>query len=157
MVDPREFRDAMSRYPTGVTLVAARHEGTGLAMTVNSFASVSLDPPLILWSVGRDTERYEAFAAAERFSVNILRDTQMDLAQRYAIDASLDPADWTGRDDDVPALKHALARLICRRYAVYPGGDHDIIVGEVVQVDCGPDTGALTFFRSHYGRAAVED
>lgn len=155
MVDPREFRDAMSRYPTGVTLVAARHEGAGLAMTVNSFASVSLDPPLILWSVGRDTERYQAFVSAERFSVNILRDSQMDLAQRYALDAALDPADWD-EADGVPVLKDALARLHCRRHAIHRGGDHDIIVGEVMQVDCGPDEGALTFFRSRYGRTGGE-
>ncbi|MEE2566693.1 flavin reductase family protein [Hyphobacterium marinum] len=157
MVDPREFRDAMSRYPTGVTLVAARHEGAALAMTVNSFASVSLEPPLILWSVGRDTERYAAFRAAEDFSINILRDTQMDLAPRYALDAALDPADWDLEGEGAPVLKDALARLHCRRYAVHPGGDHDIIVGEVMKVDCGADEGALTFFRSRYGRASVED
>lgn len=153
MVDPQEFRAAMSCYPTGVALVAASSRQAGLAMTVNSFASVSLVPPLILWSVGRDTERYEAFLAAERFSVNILRATQADLAQRYALDASLAGPDWQDGEQGAPVLAGALAVLECRRHAVHRGGDHDIIVGEVLAVTCGAEANALTFFRSRYGTA----
>ena len=152
MIDPRNFREALSRYPTGVALVAAAYEGKAVAMTVNSFASVSLDPPLILWSVDRTSDRYAAFAAAEQFSVNILRADQADLAKHFAMEAEIERADWTTNSDGIPLLNKALARLECRRYAVHQGGDHDIIVGEVLKLKADGQGDALTYFRSQYGK-----
>jgi len=153
LIDPRKFRDALACYPTGVTLVATCFSGRNVAMTVNSFASVSLEPPLILWSVGRDSDRYPAFAGATHFSVNILAADQADLAQRYALEAELDVGDWEISDTGTPILKKALAHLECRRHAVHRGGDHDIIVGHVERLDSRGKGAALTFFRSQYGSA----
>ena len=157
MVDPRAFRDALSCYPTGVTLVATRHKGAGVAMTVNSFASVSLDPPLILWSVGRDTDRYEAFISADRFSVNILRDSQMNLAQHHAMDAAVNDRDWSTGEDGIPVLTDALAHILCETHTIHDGGDHKIIVGKVLSLDSQESGGALTFFRSRYGAASEDE
>jgi flavin reductase (DIM6/NTAB) family NADH-FMN oxidoreductase RutF len=86
----REFRDALGRYPTGVALVTLMAEGRALAMTVNSFASVSLDPPLILWSVDRKSGRYELFRDAPHFAVNVLAADQEGLSNACARDDDLD-------------------------------------------------------------------
>lgn len=153
MPDSREYRDALGILPTGVTIVTVMQDGAALGMTVNSFTSVSLQPQLILWSVGKDSERHAIFAGAERFAVNILAADQAALARACADEARLDKLDlaWTPGDHGAPLITGALAHLQCRRYAVHPGGDHDILVGEVLDFDVARDAPALVFHRSRYG------
>lgn len=151
MFSSRNFRDALSRYPTGVTLVTAFHEGRALGVTVNSFASVSLDPPLILWSAAKDTERCRIFTAAEHFAVNILAADQRDLAEACAGEPDLQSlgARWLG--SATPLIDGAIAQLVCRRWAVHPGGDHEIILGEVTAIHEPRRAAALTFHEGGYG------
>jgi flavin reductase (DIM6/NTAB) family NADH-FMN oxidoreductase RutF len=149
----RAFRDALGSYPTGVTIVSAYVDGVAVGMTVNSFASVSLDPPLVLWSIERATQRYPLLREANDYAINILAHDQADLAEACAQEADLAAcgASWSG--DLAPLLDGAVARLVCRRSAVHPGGDHDIIVGEVLSFDTLRRVPSLVFMRGGYGEA----
>lgn len=130
------FRDALSRYPTGVAVVTASCGGRKAGLTVSSFASVSLDPPLILWSIRRTTPSYDVFRETPFFCVNMLSDRQEDLANHFArphpdkfaaVPHTLHP---TG----APALLDCSAQLVCRTWNTFDGGDHVIVVGEVVDL-----------------------
>ena len=150
MIDSREFRDALGRYPTGVTIVSAFHEGRAVGMTVNSFASVSLDPPLVLWSIECETERYAMFRHAQTYAINVLAADQAGLAHACALQPDLRNchALWTG--EQAPLIDGAVAHFVCRQSAVHRGGDHDIIVGEVIDLDTPRDVPALVFYTSTY-------
>jgi flavin reductase (DIM6/NTAB) family NADH-FMN oxidoreductase RutF len=148
----RSFRDVLGRYPTGVALVTAFSDGRALGITVNSFASVSLDPPLILWSIERDTERHGIFRDAEHFAINILASDQADLAHACALEADLAKCrhSWTG--ETAPLIDGAVGHLVCRLHSVMPGGDHDIILGEVAEFATVRDVPALVFYRGGYSQ-----
>lgn len=147
--DSRAFRDALGRYGTGVAVVGATDQsGKAIGMTINSFASVSLSPPLILWSVESAGNRAADYAAASVFGISILHADQEPMARRFA-DGTLPACE---RFDDVPRLPSetgaplldgAIAWFDCRREAVYPGGDHDIILGRVVMFGQRPGPGLL--------------
>jgi len=135
-LDPRRFRDALGRFATGVCVVAANPEGwEPFGMTVNSFASVSLDPPLVLWSLQNDSEMFEAFERAGRFSVNVLRADQRDMSGQYAEkgDHLLEPGHFELGGSGVPVLPESLASFECELEARHPGGDHVILVGRVLE------------------------
>ena len=153
MSKAREFRNALGAYPTGVALITLMQAGSARAMTVNSFASVSLDPALILWSVARDSQRYEPFRDAPVFGVNVLASDQQALANACAQNDDLTAAGalWTPGESGAPMVGGAVARFECRREAVHPGGDHDIIVGRVTGFDQPRAAPALVFHRSAYG------
>lgn len=155
-VDGAALRQAMGQFLTGITVVTCRKpSGDIYGMTVNSFNSVSLDPPLILWSLDNDSSHHDDFQNG--FAVNILQADQRDLCMQFA------RSDETKRFETVefatgqlghPILAGALVSFECRPWAVYPGGDHQIYVGEVIQLHQGPDTdaaAALSFFRGQIG------
>ncbi len=151
----RDYRDALGRFPTGVALVTLMTQGRAVAMTVNSFASVSLDPPLILWSVDRNSDRYELFRDAPHFAVNVLAADQEHLSNACARDDDLDAsgASWTAGAQGVPLVEGCVARFECALDAVHPGGDHDIIIGRVIGFDMPRTAPALVFHRSAYEKA----
>ncbi|MEO1045602.1 MAG: enoyl-CoA hydratase-related protein [Pseudomonadota bacterium] len=131
--DPRTFRDALGQFATGVTIVTARSaDGTPVGVTANSFNSVSLDPPLILWSLARTSRCMSVFEAAEEFAVHILASDQDDLSNRFAsrMDDKFAGLDIAG--SGLPLLEGCTARFRCRTRHAYEGGDHVIFVGEVV-------------------------
>ena len=147
-----DFRAAMSRYPTGVTVVATYRDGQAVGMTANSFASVSLEPPLVLWSVGKTGERGQVFSDATSFSICFLGTDQADIAQYCADNEDLPPGQWSEDAYGFPVIDGAFVVLGCRQHAVHPAGDHDIIVGEVLRIAIRDEAGALTFHRSQYGK-----
>lgn len=146
------FRDAMSRYPTGVTVVTAYHDGKAYGITANSFASVSLEPQLVLWSVVKAAERANVFLAAKSYAICFLGKEQADIAQFCAENECLPDGKWSENRYGFPVIDGAGVVLACRQHAVYPGGDHDIIVGEVMGISVNERAGALTFHRSQYGQ-----
>lgn len=152
MIDPIAQRALLSRYPTGVAVVCAMAEGRPVGITVNSFASVSLDPPLVLWSIGKASDRYDVFRDAKVFTINILAADQEKLAQRYALQSDLSEGEWEAAKNGAPRLKGVAGTLECRQHAVYPGGDHDILVGEITGLHEGPAGPSLSFYKSGYGR-----
>lgn len=131
------LRDAMSRFLTGVTIVTTKGvDGTPYGLTVNSFNSVSLDPPLVLWSLDLGHDRADVFRRAGGFTVNIMAGDSTDLIRRFAAsDAErFSNANWHWGNAGQPVLDDALASMECRLWAEYPGGDHVIFVGEVINI-----------------------
>ncbi|MCB1845748.1 MAG: flavin reductase [Halioglobus sp.] len=131
--DLRGYRAALGAFATGVAVVTARVDEQLLGMTINSFTSVSLDPPLVLWSVGDRASNFDALCSAERFAIHILAADQRGVSDRFAQSSGDKYAglDWQMDDAQVPCIAACLARFRCRRFEVYPGGDHRIILGEV--------------------------
>ncbi len=132
--DRRDFRRALGQFATGVTVVTTcAPDGRRVGITVNSFASVSLDPPLVLWSIARQATNFEEFISATHFAVNVLEAGQHHLSRRF----STPMADkFAGVDCEhgpcgLPLLQGASARFICRTVQQYDGGDHVILLGEV--------------------------
>jgi len=147
----RALRDALGRFATGVTVVTCQGPQGPLGITVNSFASVSLDPALVLWSVDRASSRAAAFAEAATFAIHILGREERDLAARFTRNgASFDGLDWSPGSDGLPRLTTTLARFDCSRHAVHEGGDHLILVGAVRHV-AYRDGAPLVFSQGHFG------
>ncbi len=147
-IDPLEFRRACSLFPTGVAVVTTHHDETFAGMTINSFASVSLDPSLVLWSI-RDNARSRAiFEAAGRFAINILASDQMAEARHFSKHTleAFDGEPMTISSRGLPLLPGALAHLECETRAIHDGGDHRILIGEVVALDAR-EGDPLVFFK----------
>ncbi len=147
----RELRDAMGSFATGVTIVTTMTDRGPLGMTVNSFTSVSLDPPLVLWSPARKSARFPAFEAASHFAVHVLSKDQQELAgifSKFGIEA-FDDLDYTHGIGDVPLLNGCTARFECAHAAGYDGGDHLIVVGEVLRISAC-DKPSLLFYRGEF-------
>jgi flavin reductase (DIM6/NTAB) family NADH-FMN oxidoreductase RutF len=130
----REFRDALGRFPTGVAIATAVSGGERLGLTISSFNSVSLDPPLILFSVARSALSFPAWQQAAHFAINVLEEGQQDLSNRFAraLAGKWDGiATITGRTG-VPIIPNCLVALECETHARHDGGDHEIFIGRVV-------------------------
>ena len=145
------YREALSAYGTGVTVVTAIGPRGPVAMTVNSFTSVSLDPPLVLWCPAKASARHDALAHAPRFMIHVMAEDQQALAQHFARSGDdFAPVDWHQDPDGLPVLAGALSRFACRAHALHDGGDHSIVLGRVEQVWHRPGPG-LVFKRGQYG------
>jgi len=153
----RPYRDALGRFGTGVTVVTCRDGATPLAMTANSFSSISLDPPLVMWAPAIASSRHDAFVAASAFSIHILRDDQLPLARAFARDGrDFSHAAWEAGEAGVPRLAGVVARLDCRHHAAHGAGDHTIVLGRVERVALGAGA-PLLFVGGRYGRFADGD
>lgn len=142
----RLLRDAFGQFATGVTVVTAASADGPVGITANSFSSVSLDPPLVLWSIGKKTRRYPYFADAAHYAIHVLGAHQKDLCDGFARDAHvLRTLEHRTSAAGVPLIPGCLARFECCRVAAYDGGDHSILLG---RVEAAEVTGgeALTFF-----------
>ena len=151
--DPADYRQALSCFGTGVTVVSTHWQGQDWAMTCNSFASVSLEPRLVLWSIGRQASSLAAFTQAEGFTVSVLAEAQVPLARQFATGG------MAQRFAGVPVqrlpsqrlhLGQALAWFDCRRHQLVEAGDHLIVIGQVTDF-AWHDGPALAFWRSQFG------
>lgn len=155
-----EFRDALGCFATGITIVTAvTPTGELLGITANSFSSVSLDPPLVLFSLHRRAYSLAGFEASEHFAVNVLRDLHRDVSSTFAT-ALIDK--WSGVeyetwDTGCPIFPDSLASLECTTRFRYDGGDHVIFIGEVLRMKVARDGNPLLFFRGGYRELAAED
>jgi flavin reductase (DIM6/NTAB) family NADH-FMN oxidoreductase RutF len=152
-IEPRELRQALGSFATGVTIVTSRGTaGEPLGLTANSFNSVSLDPPLVLFSLNRNAFSLKPFEDAGFFAINILSDRQRHLSDNFA--RSL--ADkWRGVEYEVwetgaPILKGSLASFECLTHSTHDGGDHVIFVGRVQRLRFSGDGHPLLYFRGGY-------
>lgn len=131
----RALRDAFGRFATGVTIITTMGPEAAVGFVANSFASVSLHPPLVLWSPARSSSRFEVFVGAEHFAIHVLEAGQFDWMARFSRGGSgFSGLDHSMTAEGLPALSGALARFDCAREAVHEGGDHAIIVGRVLRV-----------------------
>ncbi len=141
----RDLRDALGRFATGVTVVTTTTPRGPLGITANSFASLSLDPPLVLWSPARQSSRFAAFEAASHFAVHVLAVDQQAIAEHFArVGGGFERFGFDPGLGDAPLLRGCAARLECRHAARFDGGDHLICVGEVLRLSRGgPSAAAL--------------
>lgn len=150
-VAPDAFRAALSKFATGVTVITAAGSEGPVGITVNSFASVSLDPPLVLWSLGKTSNRLEVFEEAQHYCVHILARDQQELCWAFTRDATAAGKTQLGTTPHgVPIFDGCLARFECSAHAVHDGGDHRIFVAHVDAVTIS-DTAPLIFFDRAFG------
>ena len=135
--DQRQLRNVLGTFVTGVTIVTTRDaQGAAHGVTANSFSSVSLDPPLVLWSQALTSKSYPAFRDSEHFAVNILADDQVEISNRFA-KSHADKFSGIAHSNGVggsPVLSGLAAHLECVKVATYPGGDHVVYLGRVERV-----------------------
>lgn len=155
-VDASEYRRALGAFATGVCVVTTESEGGPLGITINSFTSVSLTPRLVLWCLDERSERWGAFAAAERFAIHVLASDQKAVSKRFAKGISrLEADEATLIPGRPPRLSGVAARFDCRTHERLQMGDHMILVGEVEGFEAA-ETPTLTYFRGAYGIAGGE-
>ncbi|MEA2325796.1 MAG: hypothetical protein QOE68_755 [Thermoanaerobaculia bacterium] len=150
-IDDAHFRLAMSHFASGVTIVTTSHDGHLFGMTVASFASLSLHPPLVLVCIERSVKTHDAIAAAGKFGVSILSSAQADISSKFAsrTDDKFTGVELVPGDNDVPLIAGALTAIECRVYDQLPGGDHTIFIGEVMKIHTSEGE-PLLYFRSGY-------
>lgn len=140
-VDTLALRQTLGEFATGVTVVTARSpDGRPVGITVNSFASISLEPPLVLWSIGHHSLLRQVFETCGHWVVNILAADQLTLSQQFSqpgVDRFAN-FEWKSSADDTPLLAGCCAWFECRSEARYPGGDHTILIGRVERFRCEP-------------------
>src|ERR1700751_6194213 len=158
-IDPRDFRNALGTYATGVTIITAGGpDGKPVGITCNSFASVSLNPPLVLWSLVLYSSSLSAFQNASHFAVNVLGISQQALANRFAksADDKFVGVEWTPGLGGAPLLAESVANFQCRSVNRYYGGDHVIFLGAVEAYSYGRNE-PLLFARGGFGRVLADD
>ncbi len=155
--DPKDFRRALGKFPTGVTVITTRDaEGNPIGMTASSFNTLSIDPALVLWSIDKGALSLNAFTKGKGFAINVLRSDQVDLSNNFARrgEDKFANVDTTDCINGAPLLPDTAAWFACNTWEVYEGGDHFIIVGEVTEYHYQDNVGSLVF---HNGRYAVPE
>lgn len=158
-IDTVEFRKALGSFTTGVTVVTTRaSSGEDVGLTANSFNSVSLDPPMVLWSLSKTSRNLSVFREAVYFAVHILSQDQEELSGRFARrgEDKFSGVALERGPNDVPLLPHSAARFICRTAYQYEGGDHIIFVGEVTDF-LHDDLPPLLFHGGQYGQISKKN
>ena len=154
----RDFRRALGSFATGVTVLTTLDaDGRSCGMTISSFNSVSLDPPLILWSLSLDSPSLATFRNATHYAVNVLAADQQALSNRFAsrlIDR-FEGVETRSGLSGTPLLEGCCAWFECRHEAIYPGGDHLIFVGRVERFAAQPGLAPLLFHAGAYARLAA--
>ena len=153
--DPRTLRDALGSFATGVTVVTCFDEqGRPFGLTVNSFTSVSLEPPLLLVCIAKDAASAPALIAAEHFAVNVLQTGQQPASIRFStkVEDRFGPNDWSPGEFGAPVLRESLGVFECGNHAVHEAGDHHILVGQVLKASFDPALDPLLYFRRRYRR-----
>lgn len=150
--DSAQFRHALSQFATGVTVVTARaDDGSFVGVTINSFNSVSLEPPLVLWSLAHKASSMATFAAVRSYVINVLSGDQLELANRFARPGEnrFDKLAYSLSRQGVPVLAGSVAWFECRHRSRYNEGDHVIFVGEVERCHAHPHR-TLGFHRGRF-------
>ena len=154
-----ELRRALGRFVTGVTIVTCRDEhGEPVGLTANSFNALSLDPPLVLWSLRQASSTISAFTNASHFAINVLSVDQVDLSRRFArpSSAKFDAGEWTDGQGGAPLLAGCVAVFECRRHSHHAAGDHVLFIGEVERLG-GTAATPLVYHAGHYRALADLD
>lgn len=145
------FREALGCFGTGVTIVTTATPQGPAAITVNSFASVSLEPPLVLWCLAKDSNRFDTFHDAKHYAIHVMAQDQQDLALQFARDGlDFSHTEWESDPKGRPLLTNCLARFDCSLFDRHTAGDHVILVGQVEQVLHRAGQG-LIFKRGQFG------
>jgi 3-hydroxy-9,10-secoandrosta-1,3,5(10)-triene-9,17-dione monooxygenase reductase component len=152
-VHARHHRDVLGQFATGVTVVTAVHEGEPIGLTCQSFSSVSLEPPLVLFCVSRTSTTWARLRQVGHFCVNVLAGDQRPLARTMAVRGphKFTGVDWSPGVTGSPVVAGALAHVECRIESVHPAGDHDVVIGRVLALGLGDGSAPpLLFHRGDY-------
>ncbi len=152
-IDQPTFRDALGRFATGIVVVTGvMPDGNPTGITVNSFSSLSLDPPLVLFCIGKQTEKLKAFSEGNNFVVNVLAADQMDVSNIFAKSQgdSFSQVEHKVNLHGCALINGALAQMECKKHQIHDNGDHYIVVGEVVSLSTANDGDPLLFFKGGY-------
>ncbi|WP_246125218.1 flavin reductase family protein [Exilibacterium tricleocarpae] len=156
MQDSRTFRQTLSQFATGVTVITAKSpSGKPIGMTANSFSSLSLDPPLVLWSIARSSGLYTEFVEAKHYAIHVLKEGQQQVSHQFSrrnIDR-FEGVPYQFDNRGVPLLNDCLARFSCEAFSHMDGGDHTIIVGRVIDMSKAQGS-PLIFHGGSYGALA---
>ncbi|MFE3176584.1 flavin reductase family protein [Amycolatopsis sp. NPDC059090] len=150
---PLEMRRALSRFASGVTVVTGVDDGEAVGFTCQSFTSVSLEPPLVLFCADRDGRAWPRIRAAGRFCVNVLSEPQADLCGRFGSRRGLrfEGLNWELSRWGTPELPGVLLRVHADIETVHRAGDHDVVLGRVLALDPGTDERPMIFYRGDFG------
>ncbi len=153
-IEPRDFRDTVGCFATGITIITTvEADGSPVGITANSFTSLSLDPPMVLFCLDYNVASFDAFQAGGHFAVNILSMGQQDLSSRFAKSG---PKKWDGVafdtwDTGSPILPGCLASMECKVSSINEGGDHVIVIGDVIRMErAQEEVMPLLYFRGAY-------
>lgn len=156
MPDSRSFRQLMGCFATGITVVTALDpQGKPIGLTVNSLTSVSLNPLLVLFCIDKKAQVYPIFKQSKSFAINMLSENQQDVSQHFADfrHHPKPPKLWDKPQQGCPILRQTLGWMVCRKKAVYKGGDHDIFMGEVTKLyKRSGQKDPLLYFHGRYRR-----
>ncbi|ARD47884.1 oxygenase [Sporosarcina sp. P37] len=148
------FKEIMGNYPTGVTVVTAvTEDGTPVGLTVNSFASVSLDPMLLLWSIDHRVSSIKAFTEGGKFAVHVLAGNQQELCSTFAsrVEDRFSTCKWEMSDRGVPIIEDAFGVFECKTFQTIEAGDHTVIIGEVVDLHIDKQKDPMLYHRRVFG------
>ncbi len=158
-VSTDEFKNVMAAYPTGVCVVTTETDTHApFGMTINSFTSLSLVPPLVMWNLQKQSDTFRAWRDTENFAVNMLRAGQGEISRRFAMrdNHDLDPSEFLRGKSGCPVLEDCLGSLECTMHARHEEGDHVILIGEVIAVYGPTDLMPLTYHNRGYGTVASD-
>ncbi|MEM6722475.1 MAG: flavin reductase family protein [Bacteroidota bacterium] len=158
MIDSKSFRKVLGQFPTGVTIITSKLGEQTYGFTANSFTSVSLDPPLVLFCMNKDSEGYPLISESKVFAVNLLSREQEELSNRFAnpsmdMDQRYEGLDFQSAQTGCPILPGTLGFLDCRLHQLLDGGDHWILIGEVIDIEA-QDGDPLLYFQGRYASVA---
>jgi len=152
--DDRRFREVLGHFATGVTIITATDDGEPVGLAASSFTALSLDPPLVLFCVGNTSSTWPRIERAGTFAVNILGEGHEALSQLFATRGAdrFSQTPWHAGVSGAPVLDDAIASLDCALEVQYPGGDHTIVVGRVLDLDLREGARPLLFYQGRYTR-----
>ncbi|MFT4826397.1 MAG: flavin reductase (DIM6/NTAB) family NADH-FMN oxidoreductase RutF [Halioglobus sp.] len=156
-LDGRDLRNALGHFATGVCVITTMTEDQSpLGMTANSFSSVSLDPPLVLWNLQNGSDVFDAFATPKYFAISVLDSSQQDLSNLYAKkgDHLMEADHFSSGQYGSPVIRDALITFECELETTHVGGDHLIVIGRVLNVQPGSEGEPLVFFSGGYRELA---
>ena len=158
-IDPARFREVMAHVPTSVCVIAADHTDGPAGLSVGSFVSVSLDPPLVGVFVASTSTSWPRVEEAGSFCISVLADDHEDVSRRFAVSGGDKFAglDWGRSPGGAPMLPGAVAWVDCALEATYPAGDHVLVLGRVLDLDAGPEAAPLVFHRGGYSRLSNDN
>jgi flavin reductase (DIM6/NTAB) family NADH-FMN oxidoreductase RutF len=152
-LDQARFREALGHFATGITIVTATDAGEPVGFSCQSFAALSLDPPMVILAPAKSSTSWPRIARAGAFCVNILEEHQEAVCRNFAISGGdkFDGVDWTPGVSGAPLIAGSLATVECTLGSIYEGGDHELVTGHVVNLEIGQGS-PLLFYRSGFGR-----
>lgn len=157
--DSRELRNILGCFATGITVITTTKNGENFGMTVNSFSSVSLNPPLVLWSLDKSGQSFDVFSNAEYYNIHILSEEQEAISNQFAssLDNKFLGMDYEQDNREIPVLEGCSAVLSCRLETTIEQGDHLIIVGRVFDAEKDETANPLIFSKGRYAKLLSSD